>query len=453
MTQQKKRSRLKKLLPQTLFGRSMLIMITPVLLLQILVSIFFFDRHWDDMTERLTQATAGEIELALSTIDLNSLYDDDQAPFAQDIDFVHDMKRTLEMRIGFEPNVTLDEKTQDKRFIPTEIDLFEEALDQRLKAPFEIRTNRAEKYYEVLVEIDKGVLRFLFPERRLYTSTSYIFIIWLIASSAILFAIAILFMRNQIRPIRRLAMAADRFGRGIDVPKFKPQGAREVRQAAESFLDMRERIRRQVEQRTAMLSGVSHDLRTPITRMKLQLELMGDSPDVEALHTDLLDMEAMIEGYLAFVKGDQDERHGAIDIGHLVQNVSAKLRRQMLNINENTLETGHIIRLRQNAMERVIANILTNACKYGTQAWVSVYKSGSIIEITIDDDGPGIPEGQREEVFKPFYRLEDSRNPETGGLGLGLSVAQDIIHNHGGKVMLDDSNHGGLRVILQLPIG
>ena len=439
----------KNILPQTLFGSSLLIIVTPVLLLQILIAVFFFDRHWDDMTERLTGAVAGEIELILSTVDVEALANPNEK---NDLDFVKALTKTLEMSVLYEPNVDLDERLHDKTLIKTEVNVFEQELKKRLNRPFEVRVNRDEKWYEVLVAHDDGVIRFLFPERRLYSATSYLFILWLIGSSAILFAISILFMRNQIRPIRRLAMAADRFGRGIDVPKFKPQGAREVRQAAEAFLDMRDRIRRQVEQRTSMLSGVSHDLRTPITRMKLQLELMGDSPDVEALSTDLSEMENMIEGYLAFVRGDYDERHGAMDIGQLVKSVITKLRRQMLDIEESVIEDGHILRLRQNAMDRVVTNIITNACKYGSKAWISVYQNGPMIEITIDDNGPGIPEDQYEEVFKPFFRLEDSRNPETGGLGLGLSVAQDIMHNHGGKILLEKSNHGGLRVVLQMPI-
>ncbi len=437
---------LKKFLPQTLFGRSLLIMVTPVLLLQLSVAVFFFDRHWDDMTERLAEAVAGEIEFILK-VRQSPLMSDEEKSFIYD-----DALERLGFTVLFEPDVKLEDRSRDATLIPSEIDVFEADLGRVIDNPFTIHVNRDEKWYEVLIMENDGLLRIMFPERRLYSSTTYLFILWLIGSSIILFAIAIVFMRNQISPIRKLVMAEDRFGRGIDVPKFKPHGAREVRQAAEAFLDMRERIQRQIEQRTDMLSGVSHDLRTPITRMKLQIELMGDSPDVEALRTDLAEMEQMVEGYLAFVRGDFDERHGAVDISQLLKSTVAKLRRQMLTIEELSVEEGHIVRVRQNAIERVLTNIFTNACKYGTQAWVSLYQSGSFVEITVDDDGPGIPEDEKEAVFKPFYRMEQSRNTETGGVGLGLSVAQDIIHNHGGEILLETSNRGGLRVIIRLPI-
>lgn len=437
----------KKLLPQTLFGRSLLIMVTPVLLLQILVSFIFFDRHWDAMTSRLVQSVAGEIELIFRHTDVNS----PDFPESEE-EFLTKVGNTMGLTILFEPGGQLEKQTIGRGLIFSEIDTLARHLKHVTDRPFLILRDHDEKWYEVKFQLDHGVMGVMFMERRLYTATSRIFIYWLLGSSLVLFAIAILFMRNQIRPIRKLAMVADRFGRGIDVPKFKPSGAREVRQAAVAFQNMSERIRRQIDQKTAMLSGVSHDLRTPITRMKLQLELLEDSPDVAALRTDLNDMESMIEGYLAFARGDKDEKHGATDIGHLVERVVKKLRRQALQIQEDKIETGHILRLRRNAMERALANLITNACKYGNQAWISVQEHDEYIEIIIDDDGPGIPKALREDVFKPFYRIEESRNPETGGIGLGLAVTQDIIHSHGGSITLEDSPHDGLRVRLRLPL-
>jgi two-component system osmolarity sensor histidine kinase EnvZ len=436
----------KKMLPQTLFGRSLLIMVTPVLLLQILVAFFFIDRHWDAMTARLAQSVTGDIALIFKTVDI------DAPDFpAGDMVFLNSLTTTVKLTVLYEPGSTLTKTENTSSFIVSEIDTLADELRKITDRPFLIRSDRDEKWYEVLFQLEDGVLRVLFPERRLYSATSYIFILWLLGSSAILFAIAIIFMRNQIRPIRKLAMAAERFGRGIDTPKFKPHGAREVRQAAEAFHNMRERIQRQIDQRTAMLSGVSHDLRTPVTRMKLQLELLGDSPDVEALRTDLTDMEKMIEGYLAFVRGDKDEKPSAVDIGDFIAGVNDKLRRQDLTIHDDNIERGHILRIHPNGMERAIANLLTNACKYGKQAWVSVRKIDDDIEITVDDDGPGIADELHEEVFKPFYRVEQSRNPETGGVGLGLAVTQDIIHSHGGAIALEASPQGGLCVRIRLP--
>lgn len=440
------KNKLKNILPQTLFGRSLLIMVTPVLLLQILVAFFFIDRHWDAMTARLAQSVTGDIALIFQNVDL----DDPDFPDG-DMVFLNSLTATVDFTVLYEPGATLAKTENTSSFIIDEVDTLETELRKITDRPFLIRSDRNEKWYEVLFQLEDGVFRVLFPERRLYSATSYIFILWLLGSSLILFAIAIIFMRNQIRPIRKLAMSAERFGRGIDVPKFKPHGAREVRQAAEAFHNMRERIQRQIEQRTAMLSGVSHDLRTPITRMKLQLELLGDSPDVEALRTDLTDMEKMIEGYLAFVRGDKDEKPSAIDIGGLIAGVNDKLRRQELTVHDDAIEKGHILRIHPNGMERAIANLITNACKYGTQAWVSVRQSDDDIEITVDDDGPGIAEDLHDEVFKPFYRIEQSRNRETGGIGLGLAVAQDIIHSHGGSIILESSPKGGLRVRIRLP--
>ncbi len=441
---------IKRFIPQTLFARSLLIIITPALLLQLMVGIFFFDRHWDAMTERLAQAVAGEISLALKSVELENNAFLDRP---EDVAFLQDYKPALGMHITYEAETTLKESAESGSFfIINEVDTLQTELGRVLDHDFVIRSDREEKWYEVLIQLQDGILRVNFPERRLYTATSYIFLLWMIGSSSLFFAIAILFMRNQIRPIQRLAMAADRFGRGIDVPKFKPQGAREVRQAATAFVDMRERIQRQIEQRTAMLSGVSHDLRTPITRMKLQLEMMEESDDTVAMRSDLAEMEAMIQGYLAFAKGDAEERHSAVDIGLILEKLLKKLQRQKLDVEIVSIEDAHILRIRQNAVERAIENLITNACKYGDKAWVSLYKNDDFIEITVDDNGPGIAAEKHDDVFKPFYRIEDSRNSETGGIGLGLAVAQDIVHAHGGEILLGDSSHGGLQAMVRLPL-
>jgi len=440
---------LKRMIPQTLFARSLLIIVTPALLLQLLVAIFFFDRHWDEMTERLAQAVSGEIALAMDDMDLTGL---SVPPAMQSTVVDTGFKNHLGLNFFYEPDKTLSDYTESDglKFI-SEVDTLHDELNRRIDQDFVIRFSRDEKWYEVVIAIPGGVMRVNFPERRLYTSTSYIFLLWMIGTSSILFAIAILFMRNQIRPIRRLAMAADRFGRGIDVPAFKSSGAREVRQASDAFLEMRDRIQRQIEQRTAMLSAVSHDLRTPLTRMKLQLEMMDDSEDKTAMCEDLTDMEKMITGYLAFVKGDLDERPSAMDIGHLVRQQVDKINRGQDFVTLNGIEDGHILRIRQNAVERAINNILGNAQKFAQQAWVSLYRRDEDIFIQIDDNGPGIDEKHYADVFKPFYRVEHSRNPETGGTGLGMAIAQDIIHSHGGQIKLETSPHGGLQVLIQLP--
>jgi two-component system osmolarity sensor histidine kinase EnvZ len=260
-------------------------------------------------------------------------------------------------------------------------------------------------------------------------------------------------MRNQIRPIRRLAIAAERFGTGRDVPFFKIEGAREVRQAAKAFIDMRDRIQRQIQQRTAMLAGVSHDLRTPITRMKLQLEMMPKSGDTQGLKDDLGDMERMIEAYLQFAKGDGDEQPQRTDLMAMIQKLAAPLNRDQtrLYFHQDSMEPLWLL-LRPVAFERCLNNIFGNALTYGRQAWVQVQKLDDMVEICCDDDGPGLNPAQYEEVFKPFVRGESSRNKKTGGVGLGLPIAQEIVMAHGGRIWLDQSPRGGLRVVIDLPL-
>ena len=267
----------------------------------------------------------------------------------------------------------------------------------------------------------------------------------------ILFGVATVFMRNQVKPIRRLALAADSFGKGRDVPLFKPEGAKEVRQAASAFLAMRERMVRQISQRTEMLAGVSHDLRTPLTRMKLQLALLGDAEGVDELKEDVAEMEYMLDGYLAFARGEGTETPRSEDLATILGGVVAQARRKGGMVELHT-DGNLTVPLRPDAFKRSMTNLIDNAMRYGDHVSVHAGRLGEAIEITIDDDGPGIPEDKREEVFKPFYRLEGSRNPSTGGVGLGLTLARDAIRGHGGDISLGDSPDGGLRVRLRLPL-
>jgi two-component system osmolarity sensor histidine kinase EnvZ len=274
----------------------------------------------------------------------------------------------------------------------------------------------------------------------------------MVGTSMILFAVASIFMRNQVRPIQRLAEAADQFGKGRDMEEdFRPEGALEVRRAAAAFNLMRRRIRRQIRQRTDMLSGVSHDLRTPITRMKLQLAMLADDSDVSELKGDIAEMERMIEGYLTFARGEGNEPTTETDLGLLVEDIVAIWRRNGVKIDCH-VEGRLTAWVRPDAVKRSIENLVANASRYGGQLWVRAGRRGDAIEITVDDDGPGIPEAQREDVFRPFYRLEESRNPDTGGTGLGLAIARDLLRSHGGDIILEDSPHGGLRARARLPV-
>jgi two-component system osmolarity sensor histidine kinase EnvZ len=325
-----------------------------------------------------------------------------------------------------------------------------DSLSGSLGRPFFIDAKSSNKIVEIQVQLKEGVLNVRASRKRLYSPTTTIFVLWMIGTSILLFSIATMFMRNQVRAVKRLAAAADSFGKGHDVPNFKAEGATEVRQAALAFAVMRERINRQMAQRTDMLAGVSHDLRTPLTRMKLQLAMMSGE-GVEDLKADVADMEHMVEGYLAFARGEGGEAAEPTDLGPILEDVVTKLRREGHAIDLHC-EEKLVLPLRTQAMARSLMNLVGNAARYGTHVAVRAGRRGQGVEVLIDDDGPGIPADKREDAFKAFVRLEGSRNPKTGGVGLGLTIARDIVRAHGGDVHLEDSPFGGLRVRLRLPV-
>ncbi len=443
--------RLKKLLPRTLLGRSLLILILPVLLLQAITAYIFFDNHWQKMTSRLAFAVAGEIATMAEVLEDSAGPEETQKLTRLSV-------QHLDLLMSFLPGETLDSQLQQPLALGWRKEMMARALTAemtvKVRRPFILHVDREEKWVDVRVQLDNGVLQVSLPQRRMYSSSSYIVILWMFGSSIILLAIAILFMRNQVRPIRRLAVAAERFGRGLDVPaSFKPEGAREVRQAAQAFLDMHERVKRQITQRAAMLAGVSHDLRTPLTRMRLQVAMMPAGPDAEALKGDIADMERMINAYLDFAKGEDGEQPQRTDLRGILERVVAGIKRQGAAI-ELHMDQDMSLMLRPLAFERGITNIVVNACKYAPHTYVSaaLMDDGAHAEILIDDDGPGIPEEQWEEVFKPFVRVDPSRNAATGGVGLGLPIAREMVHAHGGKVWLEKSPRGGVRAVIHLPV-
>jgi two-component system osmolarity sensor histidine kinase EnvZ len=295
------------------------------------------------------------------------------------------------------------------------------------------------------------VLDVFVSRERLFSSTTYIFIMWMVGTSMVLFAIASIFMRNQVRPIRRLAAAADGFGKGRNLPDIKPEGATEIRTAAAAFNLMRERVQRSIVQRTEMLAGVSHDLRTPLTRMKLQLAMLGDGPDITDLKADLAEMESMVEEYLAFARGEGAEAVVDADIGEILNDVVAGARREGALIDIDS-DAELVVPVRPNAFKRCLNNLVTNAMVHADHVAVHASRNEDAIEVTIDDDGPGIPSDQREEVFKPFYRLDSARNLDVGGTGLGLTIARDVMRGHGGDLRLEEAPQGGVRARLRLPV-
>lgn len=441
---------LKQFMPRTIFGRSLLILIMPVLLLQAITTYIFFDRHWEKMTSRLAFAVAGETAIMAAVLE----GDNSEESFSN---LARYASQHLDLLISYVPGQALEQQPYEKHHIDWRRMMMAKALTAELEAkvrrPFLIDIDSEEKWVDVRVQLQDGVLLVSMPQRRLFSSSSYIVILWMIASSVVLLSIAILFMRNQIRPIRRLAVAAERFGRGLDVPSsFKPEGAREVRQAAQAFLDMHERVRRQITQRAAMLAGVSHDLRTPLTRMKLQVAMMPPSGDTEALKQDIVDMEHMINAYLDFAKGESGEQPVRTDLRQVLDRVVMGARRQGGDI---TLDMARDIslQLRPVAFERCLTNVVNNARKYAKNIWIEarLMDDGEHVEVIVDDNGPGIPEDQLEDVFKPFVRVDTSRNMATGGVGLGLPIAREVVHAHGGRIWLEKSPKGGVRAIIQLP--
>lgn len=434
---------IKRILPKTLFGRALLILVTPLVLLQLIAAHIFVDRHWETVTRRLTAAIAGEIALVVSELRR------DPSPQAQTRIFDR-AKEHFDLRMTFTPNVTLPDTEQDYTGIldrKLAIDMRE-----RVKRPFMIDTTVFKERVIIDVQLPGGVLSVIAPGSRLFSSTTYIFFFWMLGTSLILLAIAIVFMRNQIRPIRRLAAAVDRFGKGRTLDEeFHVSGATEVRQAGAAFNRMRERISRQIRQRTDMLSGVSHDLRTPLTRMRLQLAMLKDKSAVEELNADLLEMEKMIDGYLTFARGEGDEPVVDTDLTGLVETSVAGWQRNGTKIDCH-VEGQLKLPVKPDALRRCLDNLISNAHRHGEHIWVGAGRRDDSIDITVDDDGPGIPDDQRHDVFRPFRRLDESRNPETGGTGLGLAIARDIARSHGGEILLQESPHGGLRARIHLPI-
>ncbi|MBI3418517.1 MAG: HAMP domain-containing protein [Proteobacteria bacterium] len=437
---------LKRYLPRGLYGRALLILVLPVILAQAVATFVFYDRHWQTVTNRLAYAVAGEIATTAAHME--------EGQPQQAVEKLHDrLVQNLDLDIRYHPETNLSQYPARGDYSTLLATMLRRGLDAKVGRPYVLDLRHAPRSIAVHVLLKNGVLTAIFPERRVYTPTANIFLIWMVGSSALLSLIAILFMRNQIRPIRRLADAADRIGKGLDVPHFKPEGAREVRQAAVNLIIMRDRLRRQITQRTAMLNGVSHDLRTPLTRMKLQLALMRETPEITELKADVQEMTTMVEAYLAFARGEDTEEPMAIDLESLLEEVTSTARRthEGVPIHFESFESV-IMGLRPQAIRRALGNLIGNAARYAKSVWLGVYRGQKFVDILIDDNGPGIPSERREEVFRPFTRLEDSRNPETGGVGLGLTIASDIAHNHGGKILLEDSPRGGLRVVFRLPL-
>ncbi len=434
---------LQKWLPQSLLARTLLIIGTPLLLVQVIAALVFYDRHYESTIKRLSRAIAGEVAVIIQLVG----EDPEQALESGELELV---KGVFWFEITFEPGGMLPHQSPASHSSLLDLKL-KTALQKRSIYPFRIDTLSLGDVVSIQVQLADGVMEVRVPRKRLVGSTTYILFIWVVGSSLVLFVFATYFMRNQVKPIRRLAEAAKNFGCGIDDPEFEPAGAAEVRLAATSFLQMRDRIRRQIEQRTFMLAGVSHDLRTPLTRMKLQLAMAREIPEVANLASDVIEMEQMVEGYLAFAASEDREDPKSVLLSKFLGSVVEQMSHNGAKIDLQLGEDVEVM-LRPAAMRRCLANLLSNALRHSARVEVRAHVVNKSLEITIDDDGPGIPADRRADAFKPFYRLDKSRNPKTGGTGLGLTIARDVVRGHGGDLTLADSPLGGLRARICVPI-
>ena len=434
---------LKRRLPTSLWGRSLLIIVLPILIMQGAVTWGFFDAHWQKVTARLSEGLAGDIAWASES------YRDNPTP--ENLAVISDRaERSMQLSIDLLEDEALP--TNDRRGPVGIVDrTLEKALASRLDQPFWFDTTRYPAFVDIQVQEPNGVLRIIAPRERAVATQAHIFVLWLMLATVLLMSVAILFIRNQVRAIERLAEAAEAFGRGEIQPRFHPYGAREVRQAATAFMAMRDRIQRHIEQRTALLASVSHDLRTPLTRLRLELALAPPFKRAEAMKGDLDEMEHMIDEYLAFARGEAGEAAQTVDVVEMLNAAGADARRAGAEVVVNTPDSL-MATLRPIAFRRALNNLAGNAAVHGEHVRLSArpLASGGL-EIVVEDDGPGIPDDMHEEAFAPFSRLDESRNQNSKGVGLGLAIARDVARGHGGDITLDRSAMGGLRALIRLP--
>ena len=437
----RQRGWIKPLVPKTTFGRSLLLIVMPLVLLQVIAAWVFYDRHWQAISYRLSSDVAGDITLLVEALH----YADSDAERARLIARTAELADlTIELKSGAKlPPPLAPSGTMLERQLT-------EAMTSRRSPPFRVDAAGYPDNVRIEVQLPAAVLSVVVPRNRLFSSTTYIFIMWMVGSSLVLLGVAALFLRNQVKSLRRLAIAADALGKGRTVAFTKVEGALEVRQAAAAFMQMRDRIERQVSQRTEMLAGVSHDLRTPLTRMKLAVELMGDDPAVAELKSDVADMERLVDLYLDFARGAGTESPVETDIASLIEDLAASTRRDGTPLLVDQ-PSELVLTVRPHALRRCLANLIANARRYGQHVWLSSVPVEDGVDILIDDDGPGIAPADRDRVFQPFVRLDASRNPSTGGIGLGLTIARDVARSHGGDVRLEASPYGGLRARVHLP--
>jgi two-component system osmolarity sensor histidine kinase EnvZ len=429
-------------MPKGLYPRALVIVIAPVVLLQSVIAYVFMERHWQTVTQRLSSAVSADIAMMIDVYE----------SYPQDADTTI-LSRIAADRLGMDVDILPDSDLPapgPRPFFSLLDNALSTELSQQVARPFWLDTVGRSSLIEIRIKLGKNVMRVLTRRNSAYASNSHIFLLWMLGTSLILLTIAVLFLRNQIRPILKLADAAEAFGKGRDA-EFRPRGAREVRRAGNAFIEMKRRVERSIGERTTMLNGVSHDLRTILTRFKLSLALLERSTEIDALEKDVDEMSRMLEDYLAFARGDAGEAAVETDIRALLEELKFDAERQG---HQTELEVvgDPLVVIRPDAFRRLLTNLVSNAARFGDRIAIRAMHDARYLIVMVEDDGPGIPPEQREEVFRPFFRLDEARNVDSGGTGLGLAIARDIARAHGGDIILADSSLGGLRATVRLPV-
>jgi two-component system, OmpR family, osmolarity sensor histidine kinase EnvZ len=429
---------IKKLLPKKLFYRALLIVAAPIIILQITISIVFFDSLWIKTNKGMTRALVGEIKTFINA------YDKEQYNKQELIGL---FQEHLNFNVKFKPNIEFPKEYKERWFSPIDRSLRRELKSKKLNYWF--NTTSYKNLIDLKIKYSDGYFQFYVPKERVTSSSARMFALWITFPAFLLITIAIIFLKNQTRPIINLARASEKFGRGEEVDEFRPSGALEIRQAGYEFDKMRKRIIRHLNQRSEMLSGISHDLRTPLTRMKLQLAFIKDENISKKLSGDIDEMEKMLNEYLQFSKLTSEEKTETFDISELIENTVKKYNNHNIT---TKLSKRAYVNARKNLIQRCLNNLIDNSIKYAKKINIDLEKVNSNIILIIDDDGIGIPENEYDNVFKPFYKIDKSRGETKSSVGLGLSITSDIVKSHGGNIYLSQSKQKGLRVKITLPI-
>ena len=431
---------IKKILPKRLFYRSLIIVATPIILLQIIITIVFFDSLWIKANKGMTRSLVGEVETLLD------VYKSQQDPEHRET-IIAIYNKNFDFTVALKDNALLPEKKRERWYSPIDRTLRRE-LKPVFGSSYWFDTTSFKELVELRIKYKTGFLQILFPKHKIAPSSARIFALWITLPGFLLITIAIVFLKNQTRPIVNLAKAAEKFGKGEFVKEFRPSGAKEIRQAAYEFDKMRKRISVHLNQRSEMLSGISHDLRTPLTRLKLQLALLKQQDLAKEMGDDIEEMERMLNEYLEFSRNQKNEETETVNINNLITSIIKKYDGKQINVH---FEKNLKINARLNAIKRCLINLIDNGLAYGQKVEIITKKTISDAVIFIDDNGPGIPEKEYQNVMKPFYRIDKSRGQNKSGVGLGLSIANDIIRSHGGNISFEKSPLSGLRVKISLP--